>query len=297
VWILSGTLCPNHCGELYTHLHALFPKDMPQYNGQPINYHKFLDRFCEWESTQWGIKVTANKDSEVLRTLLRQVTVTRTREEIEAALPALTVATTHLARPSIDEVAYADFLQSDEGRALATALPKLEAGAEWLETAPLAAARHILGDLKANAVSNYARQLLLTDDTTRLLIFAHHHSVLRRIAFDLKDIEPRITIIDGTTDDARRVDVIRAFQDRAMRVLVLGIGTAREGITLTAANRVLFAEASWVPAHNDQAIHRAARIGQTRPVIAEYLAVTDTLDEAVMRTCSRKTRLLTELFD
>jgi SNF2 family DNA or RNA helicase len=150
--------------------------------------------------------------------------------------------------------------------------------------------------LKAHAVATYARQLLLTDPTMRMLVFAHHHSVLRRIAFDLRDVEPGVRLIDGETPEERRTEAIRDFQNRAMRLLVLGIGTAREGITLTAANRVLFAEASWTPAHNDQAVHRAARIGQTRPVVAEYLSVADTLDEAVMRTCTRKTRLLNELF-
>ena len=241
--------------------------------------------------------MTGNKDSEVLRTLLNRIMVARTREEIEAKLPPLTVTTTHLARPSIDEKAYAEFLASDDGKNLARTLPELEAGAEWVESPSLAAARHMLGDLKASAVATYVRELLMTDDDVRVLVFAHHHSVLRRIAFDLRDIDPGVALIDGFTQDERRAEFVRLYQERAMRVLVLGIGTAREGITLTAANRVIFAEASWVPAHNDQAIHRAARIGQTRPVLAEYMTVTDTLDEAVMRTCTRKTRLLNELFD
>ena len=47
VWILSGTLCPNHMGELYTHLLACFPKELPQERGRPIGQHEFLDRFCE----------------------------------------------------------------------------------------------------------------------------------------------------------------------------------------------------------------------------------------------------------
>ena len=299
-WVLSGTLCPNHVGELYTHLRALFPASLPQGRHQPINYTDFLYQFAEWDATRWGgIQVHANKNLGELKPILDPIVITRTRAEVEAQLPPLTVSEFELDRSTIDEAAYMEFIESQDGQRLDKYLagPWDEPDARDPDDIPnLAEALHRLGDLKAAAVANYVRQLLMNDADARVIVFGHHHTVLRRIVQDLRDVDPDAGMIDGHTPDGVRSEIIAAYQAKAMRLLVLGIGTAREGITLTAANRVVFAEASWVPAHNDQAIHRAARIGQTRPVIAEFVTVTDTLDEVVMRTCLRKTRLLSEIF-
>ena len=295
VWIVSGTLCPNHWGELYTHLRACFCNRLPTLQGLPMSYFHFLDRYCEWQPTRWGIKVTGNRHQEELRSLLKDIGIYRSREEIYKQLPSLKITTVELPRDMIEAKAYTAFAESEEGKALQEALPGLQAGVSWPDgNVPLARARHELGQLKAAAVATYVRELLEDDSETHVLVFAHHHSVLQRIAAELSDISPPY-VIEGETPEKIRADYIRRYQQGAMRLLVLGIGTAREGITLTAANRVVFAEASWTPAYNAQAIHRAYRIGQVRPVLAEYLCIADTLDEAVMQVCTRKSRLLSEV--
>jgi SWI/SNF-related matrix-associated actin-dependent regulator of chromatin subfamily A-like protein 1 len=295
VWVVSGTLCPNNWSELYTHIRACFPERLPVLQGHPMSYQNFLDHFCEWQPTRWGFKVTGNRNQAELRDLLKNVSIYRSREEIYALLPRLLTTTVELPQDMIEAQGYAEFIESEEGIALQQAMPELQSGVAWPDSdMTLAKARHELGKLKAAAVASYVRELLEEDVEARVLVFAHHHAVLHRIAADLCDIDP-VCVIEGTTPQQTRNDYIERYQKGGMRVLVLGIGTAREGITLTAANRVIFAEASWTPAYNAQAIHRAYRIGQTRPVLAEYLCIADTLDEAVMRTCARKSELLSEV--
>jgi SNF2 family DNA or RNA helicase len=165
----------------------------------------------------------------------------------------------------------------------------------WTVTPHLSAARRLLGELKAPAVARYVRELLEQDPEARILVFGWHRTAMARIAHELFDIEPFVRVIDGGTSDGDRDYAVMRFQQCEARVLILGLATAREGITLTAANRVVMAEASWTPTQNDQAIKRAHRIGQTRPVIAQFVCIENTLDQAVMATCVRKSDLLSEV--
>lgn len=293
VWPLSGTIAPNHWGELYTHIRALFPQRLPLIRGAPMRYWDFIDRYCEWEATLHGYKVMGNKRPDELRQMLADTAIRRGRAEVDKLLPLLTVDTVLLPEDELEDWAsYRALVDSKAGQALAQAATMDEI---WTVTPHLSAARRILGELKAPAVARYVRELLEQDSEARILVFGWHRSAMARIANDLFDIEPRIRVIDGDMAGSDRDFAVARFQAGESRVLILGLATAREGITLTAANRVVFAEASWTPTQNEQAIKRAHRIGQTRPVIAQFLCIENTLDQAVMATCVRKSGLLSEI--
>ena len=53
----------------------------------------------------------------------------------------------------------------------------------------------------------------------------------------------------------------------------------------------------WVPGNNAQAIMRCHRIGQTRPVLARFVALAGGADERISNVLKRKTRELSALFD
>jgi SNF2 family DNA or RNA helicase len=60
---------------------------------------------------------------------------------------------------------------------------------------------------------------------------------------------------------------------------------------------VILAEPSPVPAKNHQAIARAHRKGQKSPVLARFVLLPGTLDEALMRIIARKTRDIAKIVD
>ena len=79
-WALSGTLAPNHPGELYPHLRALFNLD--------LDYSAFTDRFCTVAETPYGSRITGanrNRTAE-LAGLLAPHTLQR---KLQDALPDL----------------------------------------------------------------------------------------------------------------------------------------------------------------------------------------------------------------
>jgi SNF2 family DNA or RNA helicase len=80
------------------------------------------------------------------------------------------------------------------------------------------------------------------------------------------------------------------------RVLVCQTQAAGEGLDkLKRANRVYLAEPSWTPKDNDQAIARAARRGQTKPVHASYVSLADSLDDRITGTLMRKRRDIAQI--
>ena len=73
-----------------------------------------------------------------------------------------------------------------------------------------------------------------------------------------------IKIIGETPAGERHAQVKRFQQDEAVRVAVLSVTAAGQGITLTAATSVVFAELHWTPGVLRQAEDRVHRIGQKR---------------------------------
>ena len=68
--------------------------------------------------------------------------------------------------------------------------------------------------------------------------------------------------------------------------------TCRQGLTLTAARLVVFAELDWTPGTLEQCEDRAHRIGQQQAVHVHYLVARGTLDDWVWSALARKVRIL-----
>lgn len=102
------------------------------------------------------------------------------------------------------------------------------------------------GAAKLPAVREYIADKLET--TGKMLVFGHHVCVLDGLA-DLLD-EKRVSYIriDGSTTAESRASLCERFQtDPDTRVAVLSIKAANSGLTLTAAQLVIFAELYWNP--------------------------------------------------
>ena len=87
--------------------------------------------------------------------------------------------------------------------------------------------------------------------------------------------------MDGQTKN--RGELVKKFQeDDAVGVFLISLKAGGVGLNLTAADYVYILDPWWNPAAEAQAIDRAYRIGQTRPVFAYRMIARDTVEEKVL---------------
>jgi superfamily II DNA or RNA helicase len=88
----------------------------------------------------------------------------------------------------------------------------------------------------------------------------------------------------------RRSKYIVAFDtDDSIRVLLMDVNCGAYGLNVNKASRVFFINPVCNPRTEAQAIKRAHRIGQTRPVYVETLVISDTIEAAILERSSQMT--------
>ncbi|UYV61263.1 SMARCAL1 [Cordylochernes scorpioides] len=147
------------------------------------------------------------------------------------------------------------------------------------------------GISKMPAVCAYIRELVQSG--RKFLCFAHHKIMMSGIAMVLEKLKCKFVKIDGSTAAKTRKKHCETFMNKEdCKVALLSITAASTGITLTAANLVVFAELFWNPGVLTQAEDRAHRIGQRQQVTAQYLMAKDTADDIIWPLILKKLQFL-----
>jgi SWI/SNF-related matrix-associated actin-dependent regulator 1 of chromatin subfamily A len=312
VWLLTGTPLPNHPGEIWPHLYALF-RDALRIPGRGqalMTYPLFRARYCVTAEKVFGGKrvsvVLNGKNLTDLSNRVRPLMLRRKTDEV-LELPPLRFAPVVLdpgdALASI-RLAEQDGAFAELRRALAE-IDADDAGADLadddtqrlndamvLAGPHLAQLRRALGLAKVGPVVEYARDLF-QGGVDKLVIFAWHSDVVEDIARRLNLAGHRTVVLNGSTPLHQRQEAVDSFQNDPKVVGFVGNHQAAgEGWTLTAAARALFAECTFTPKDLDQAARRIRRIGQTRACLAEIAGLAGTLDEAYARVLARKGRTI-----
>ena len=137
----------------------------------------------------------------------------------------------------------------------------------------------------------------LASSGEKLLLFAHHKHVVTALSTFLSDKKNGVgdggyvTIVGETNAEDRQTFLARFTEEPGCRVALLSIMAFGEGVTLTAANHVVFFELMPLYKDHAQAQARADRIGQTRPVDVYFLCARDTHDEKVYVKLERQRAL------
>ena len=92
----------------------------------------------------------------------------------------------------------------------------------------------------------------------------------------------------STVATRKRGDVVQGFKEGDAGVFLISLKAGGVGLTLTEADYVFVLDPWWNPAVEAQAVDRAHRIGQNKPVIVYRLVATDTIEEKVMELKARK---------
>ncbi len=270
---LSGTAITNRPNEFFTTLNLVRPNEFNSF----FDYGK---RYCDGYHTGWGWDFSGSTNSDELHERTRDFCIRRLKQEVLTELPDKQ-RTLHTVKPSKQALTNYNALHSswidewNHHRETHT-MPK------GFVLNMLTDLRHECGKMKAASAVDYIKEYREITGKP-LVVFAHHKDVLKEIHTGLKDDKDyqwRMGVVAGGVTAEARQQRVEAFQAGQLDVMLCSTVAAKEGITLTEADTVLFVEREWVPAWEEQAEDRVYRIGQdSDSVQAVYLTVAGTIDE------------------
>ncbi len=96
-------------------------------------------------------------------------------------------------------------------------------------------------------MQNLYETTLLADAQRKFIVFARHRAILDLLEeFVVETLRLGTIRIDGQTPSTVRQNLCDQFQNKPdVRCAVLSIEAAGQGLTLTAADLILFAELTW----------------------------------------------------
>lgn len=129
---------------------------------------------------------------------------------------------------------------------------------------------------------------VIEDTQGKVLVFAKFTYDIEVIMRALKEDGVEAVRYDGPTSEKDRAAAVQAFQDGPARVLVGNPATLKEGLTLHAANTVIYYNNSFKLTDRLQSEDRAHRIGQKKAVTYIDIVATDTVDVKITETLRNK---------
>ncbi len=129
----------------------------------------------------------------------------------------------------------------------------------------------------------------------RVLVFSSFTSMLDLIRPRLDAAGITHVSLTGSTRDRPRA--IATFDGGDAQVFLISLKAGGAGLNLVSADTVIIYEPWWNPAVEDQAVDRAHRIGQRKPVFVHKLTAAGTIEEKMEVLKARKAALAQSLFE
>jgi superfamily II DNA or RNA helicase len=284
---LSGTPIENHLGELWSLFEFLNPGMLGESRALKL---------------AGGLARNPGEDARrLLAQALRPFILRRTKQQVAKELPEKTEQTIFCDLEPAQRAQYDDLLRHYRGTLLGridreginrVRMHVLEA---LLRLRQAACHCGLLDSKRIDEPSAKVDLLLdqlaeLQEEGHKALVFSQFTSLLAIVRKRLDEAGLRYEYLDGsTTNRAAHVDVFQNDED--CRIFLISLKAGGLGLNLTAAEYVFLLDPWWNPAVEAQAIDRAHRIGQTRPVFAYRLIARETVEEKVLELQKNKREL------
>ena len=132
----------------------------------------------------------------------------------------------------------------------------------------------------------------------KVIIWAHYQHDIKKIVEEIEKIHGPRSVIDyyGLTPQDERQGNIKKFQDDPRYRFFVGTpSTGGYGITLTAANTVIYYSNGYDLEKRLQSEDRAHRIGQKKSVTYVDILAEDTVDEKIVKALRKKINIASEV--
>ncbi len=292
---LSGTPLENNLAELW----SLFSFACPGLLGERKTFAR-----------TWRTPIEKHGDAERSRLLARRIKpflLRRTKEQVASDLPPKTEITEEVEMGEAQRALYESIRLAMHARVreaiaakgwersrivILDALLKLRQACCDPRLLKLDRAK-AAGSAKLERLEELLDALLA--EGRRVLVFSQFTSMLALIKPRLDQAGIAYTELTGRTRD--REGAIRRFETGEARVFLISLKAGGTGLNLVAADTVILYDPWWNPAVEAQAIDRAHRIGQDKPVFVHKLVASRSIEEKMEELKARKSALADSLFD
>lgn len=271
VYALSGTPIPNRPIEIYPLL-----KGLGLYRG---GYYDFATRYAKMWKAPWGLDVSGASNLDELRQIIGPRTLRRLRSEVF----------TDYQDPVVSLVTFDLPVDKKEQAFDANAL--IDHPNPMLSFDGLATIMKEAGMRKIKSAAEFISDKALDE---KIVVFAHHKDVVYELAQALKEFKP--ATITGETNATSRTDAINNFMHGDSNVFIGNLSACSEGIDLSAADVVIFAEATWQTSALQQASARVENIKKTGKAPLIYLlTIANSLDHTILKKILKKQNIINQI--
>ncbi|TGO05181.1 DEAD/DEAH box helicase [Serinibacter arcticus] len=288
-FVVTGTPMENNLAELW----AMFAIAAPGLLGTPQQFTELYSAPIErGNGAELGL-------FERLRTRIAPFLLRRTKEEVTPDLPPKQEQILSVTLDPAHRKVYARHLGRERQRVLGLVSDmdrnRVEVLSALTRLRQLAIDASLVDEEYAGVPSSKLDVLmpLLTEAAAeghRALVFSQFTRYLAKIAARLDAEGIPYAYLDGST--TKRAAVIRGFAEGTQPVFLISLKAGGVGLNLAMADYCILADPWWNPAAEAQAVDRAHRIGQTRPVMVYRMVAADTIEEKVMALQDSKRALV-----
>lgn len=265
---LSGTPFVNRALDIFNVLSMALP----------ISFDEFVEAFSHVREDRFGIKYEGVKNKGKLIELVTNLFMKKVRLRDVVKLDDVIEKDVILPKNCGPSLSDADITDIEE--AIVSGKP--------LKNPNIMQLRRSIGVLKVKEVSAYVDDLL--EQGVPVILAAHHKDVIDAYCERLKKHNP--VTVRGEDSQAERQKTIDLFQNGGTNLIIVSIKAGGEGITLTRASNVVFAEYPWTYADVAQVVARANRIGQKNVVVVHRFQALDSVDARIFSLVASKKNLM-----
>jgi hypothetical protein len=132
----------------------------------------------------------------------------------------------------------------------------------------------------------------------KTIIFSQFVSLLDLLQVTVDQNGWKCERYDGSMSADKRHEAIIRFTDKPdVNIMLISLKAGNAGLNLVAASRVIILDPFWNPFIEMQAVDRAHRIGQLKPVQVHRILIQGTVEDRIIELQERKKRLVNAALD
>ncbi|EER43988.1 RING-13 protein [Histoplasma capsulatum H143] len=161
----------------------------------------------------------------------------------------------------------------------------------WVTSAKIEKTMEILRDIQSRIPEG-------DDKPEKTIVFSQFTSLLDLLQVPIEREGWGYCRYDGSMQPSHRNEAVLRFSDSQNHtIMLISLKAGNSGLNLVAASQVIILDPFWNPYLEEQAIDRAHRIGQMRPVMVHRILVHKTVEDRILELQDRKRALIEGALD